>query len=67
MGVLDFSKASKRSMKKLSKVSSSIDKFCKKHPKKMTSRQHKKMRKLLNKRASALSDCLGVKVHSLFD
>jgi|GEM_PF-5048061 len=67
MGKLDFSKASKSSLTKLSKISAAIDGFCKKHPKNLTGRQHKKLRGMLSKRASALSECLGVKVHSLFD
>ena len=65
MGILDFSKASRRSKKKLSKISSKINIFCKKHPKKLSSRQHKRLRGMLRKRASALSKCLGVKVSSL--
>jgi len=66
MEFLDLGKASKKSLKRLSRVSTSIDRFCKKHPKKMSSRQHRKLRKMLTRRASVLSDCLGVKVHSLF-
>ena len=67
MANLDFSKASKSSLTQLSKISAAIDGFCKKHPKDLTSRQHKKLRSMLSKRASALSECLGTKVHSLFD
>ena len=58
---------SKRSIKKLSKVQNSIDKFLKKHPKELSKRGHRKLRKLLKKRAGALSKATGMKVHSLFD
>ena len=67
MSILNFSNASKSALKRLSKVSMSIDKFCKKHPKNLTTGQHKTLRKLLSKRAEALSKCAGVRIHSLFD
>ena len=67
MNKLDFSKSSPASLERLSKVQSKIDHFCKAHPKKLTERQHKELRSLLNERASALTDALGVKVSSLFD
>lgn len=56
-----------KALKKLSKVQGEIDSFIKKHPGKMTDRQHKRLRKLFSKRASALSDATGLKIHSLFD
>ena len=67
MNTLDFSKASKGALNRLAKASANVEKFCKKHPKKLTTSQHKTLRGLLSKRASALSKCLGTKVHSLFD
>jgi len=57
----------KRALKRLAKVQKSIDKFCKSHPGSFNKRQHKKFRKLLSKRASALSKATGMKIHSLFD
>lgn len=57
----------KRAIRKLSKVQNSIDKFVKKYPKEFTKRQHRKFRKLLNKRAKALSGATGMKIHSIFD
>lgn len=67
MSILNFSNASKSALKRLSKASNAVDKFCRKHPKKLTNGQHKTLRKLLSKRAAALSKCAGVKIHSLFD
>lgn len=57
----------KRSIKHLSKVQKSVDKFLKKHPGELTKHGHKTLRKLLSKRAKALSKATGMKVHSLFD
>ena len=58
---------SKRSIKNLSKVQKSVDRFLKKHPGELSKRGHKTLRKLLSKRAKALSKATGMKVHSLFD
>lgn len=58
---------SKRSIKNLSKVQKTIDRFLKKHPSELSKRGHKTLRKLLSKRAKALSKATGMKVHSLFD
>lgn len=57
----------KRSIKKLSKVQKSIDKFLKKNPRNLNKRGHKTLRKLLKKRAKALSNATGMKVYSIFD
>ncbi len=57
----------KRDMKRLSKAQNSVDVFLKKHPKDLTKRQHKALRKKLSKRADALSKATGMKIHSLFD
>ena len=67
MGKLDFSKSSPKALKQLGEIQKKINVFCKAHPKKLTERQHKTLRNLLSQRASALSECLGTKVHSLFD
>ena len=66
MGKLVF-KDDKKALKNLSKAQGNIDKFLKKHPGDLTDRQHKQLRKLFSKRASALSDATGLKIHSLFD
>lgn len=60
-------KDDKKALKRLAKVEKKIDKFHKSNSKDMTKRQHKKHRKLLKKRADALSDATGIKIHSLFD
>ena len=57
----------KKALKKLSKVECSIDKFLKKHPKSLSNKEHKKLRKLLKSRAFALSNATDLKIHSLFD
>ncbi len=67
MKKLDFSKSSPESLERLSKVQGAIDDFCKAHPKNLTDGQHKELRSLLSERASALSEALGTKIHSLFD
>ena len=67
MEKLDFSKSSPESMERLSKVQGEIDDFCKSHPKNLSEEEHQELRSLLSKRASALTDALGVKVSSLFD
>lgn len=58
---------SKSSIRKLSKVQKSIDGFLKKHPGELSKRGHRTLRKLLSKRAGALSKATGMKIHSLFD
>ena len=67
MKKLNFNNTSKSSLDRLSKAQSAIDSFCKAHPKKLTSKQHTQLRSLLSERASALTEVLGEKVHSLFD
>ena len=57
----------KRSAKRLSRVQKTMDRFLKSHPGNLSKREHKKLRRLLNKRAKALSKATGMKVHSLFD
>ena len=57
----------KRSLKKLSKVQNKIDKIVGKHPSKMSSRDHRKLKKQLNNRARALSRATGMEIHSLFE
>lgn len=49
----------------LYRIDQSVKAFCKTHKGELTKREHRKLRKLLNKRAAALSDCLGVTVHSI--
>lgn len=66
MGKLVF-RDDKVALKKLSKAQGAIDKFIKKHPGNLSKREHKQLRGLLSKRASALSDATGLKIHSLFD
>lgn len=58
---------SKRSIRNLSKIQKSIDGFLKRHPGELSKHGHKTLRKLLGKRANALSKATGKKVHSLFD
>ena len=57
----------RRSIKRLSKVQRSIDGFMKAHPGNLSKRNHSTLRKLLKKRAKALSKATGMQVHSLFD
>lgn len=57
----------KRSAKHLSRVQKSIDHFLKSHPGNLSKHGHKRLKRLLNKRAKALSKATGMKVHSLFD
>ena len=57
----------KRSVKHLSRVQKTIDRFLKSHPGNLNKHDHKKLRRLLNKRAKALSKATGMKIHSLFD
>ena len=56
----------KHSIIRFTKVQKSIDVFLKKHPGKLNNRSHATLRKLLSKRAKALSKATGMKVHSLF-
>ena len=58
---------SKRSNKNLSRVQKSIDRFLKKNTGELSKRGHKTLRKLLNKRAKALSKATGMKIHSMFE
>ena len=60
-------KDDKKSLKRLTKAQSAVDKFSKKHSGSLSKREHKKFRKLLSNRASALSGATGMKIHSLFD
>lgn len=57
----------KRTTKRLARTQKSIDRFLKKNPGKLNKRKHSQLRKLLNKRASNLSEAMGVKVHSICD
>lgn len=57
----------KRALKRLGRVQNSIDKFLSSHKGELNKRQHKKLRKLLNKRADALSKATGLKIHSVCD
>ena len=67
MKKLDFSKSSPDTLNRLSRAEQAVDDFCKKHPNNLTDTQHNELRSLLNERASALTDALGTRVHSLFD
>lgn len=60
-------KDDKKALDRLTKVQSEIDKFSKKHPGSLNDKEHKELRTLLSKRASALSEATGMKIHSLFD
>lgn len=64
MGMLTFT-GNKRSMKRLSKVQNSIDKFLKNKPKRLNKRDHATLSRLLKKRAKALSKATGMKIHSV--
>ena len=66
MGKLIFN-GGKSTTKKLSKVQKSIDKFLTKHSGNLSKHNHSKLRKLFKKRAKALSNATGMKIHSLFD
>ena len=57
----------KGALRRLTRVEKSIQRFTKSHPGKLNSRQHVKLRKLLNKRAKALSKATGMKIHSIFE
>ena len=56
----------KRKLRKLTKADNAVSKYAKSH-KAMNKRHHKKFRKLLKKRAAAMSNATGIKIHSLFD
>ena len=60
-------KNDKKALEKLSKAEKNIDNFLKKHQKSLNKQEHKEFKKLLNNRASALSEATGLKIHSLFD
>lgn len=66
MGTLIFN-GGKRSIKRLSKVQRNIDRFCKAHPGKLSKRNHTTLRRLLKKRARALSKATGMQIHSICD
>ena len=57
----------KRANRKLTRVQKSIDKFLKSHPNQLNKRQHIKLRKMLNKRAKALSSATGMRIHFIFE
>lgn len=57
----------KRALRQLNSVQRSIDKLLKSKPKQLSKRQHIKLKKLLNKRAKALSRVTGMKIHSIFE
>jgi hypothetical protein len=67
MKEFDFSKATKSSLERLSQSQEAIDSFLKVHRNELSESQHKELRSLLNERSSALSEVMGVKVHSLFE
>lgn len=52
---------------RLSNAQNAIDAYSKSHPKKFTEAEHTEFRKLLNERASALSEATGMKIHSICD
>ncbi len=54
-------------IERLSKAQGAVDKYTKEHPRNLNEKEHKEFRKLLNERASALSEATGMKIHSLFD
>ena len=66
MKVLNFLD-NKRAIRQLNRVQKSVDKLLKSQPKQLSKRQHIKLKKLLNKRAKALSRATGMKIHSIFD
>lgn len=49
----------------LYRADQAVKKFCNTHRGELSDREHIKLEKLLDKRAAALSDVLGVKVHSV--
>ena len=65
MNELDFSRSSQESLNRLSNIQKKINTLCKVKSKDFTEEQHEELRDLLNERAEALSDALGVKVHSI--
>ena len=66
MRELEFT-GGKRAMKKLSRVQRSIDKFTKSHKGTLSKRNHSTMKRLLKKRAKALSKATAMQIHSIFD
>lgn len=58
---------SKGSIKKLSRVQKSIDKFLAKNKGELSRRGHATLKRLLNKRSKALSKATGTKIHSIFE
>ena len=67
MKKLDFSKSSQSSPVRLAKAQNAIDNYSKAHPKQFTESEHKEIRALLNERSAALSEAMGIKIHSLFE
>lgn len=49
----------------LYKADRAVRLFCARHEGALSKRQHKKLRKLLDRRAAAISDCIGIPVHSV--
>lgn len=49
----------------LYRADQAVKKFCIAHPNQLTDREHRKLERLLEKRAAAISDVLGVKVHAV--
>lgn len=66
MGDLIFN-GGKKSIRRLSKVQNSIDRFVNSHPGRLSKRNHSKLGRLLKKRAKALSKATGMKIHSICD
>lgn len=58
-------KKKKTASERLYRVDQAVRKFCDSHKGKLSPRQHKKLEKLLDNRADAISDVLGVRIHSI--
>lgn len=60
-------KNDKKATRRLGRAQKAIDKFTGKHKGELSKRGHKKLRRLLSRRADALSKATGMKIHTLFD
>ena len=49
----------------LYRIDQDIRSFCRSHKGELSEREHKQLRKKLDKRASAMSDVLGIEIHSV--
>ena len=54
-------------LNRLSEAQQAIDDYSASHPQQFSDDEHQEFRKLLSKRAAALSEATGMKIHSLFD